>query len=59
MKLGRFSREELCLYSWWSTLAAKIGVSVIMDLVSDMFIDVKRAVRLNTFVMPFYFLYLP
>ena len=38
-------------------MAAKLSVSVRMDLVIDMYTDAKRAMRSNTFVIPFYFLY--
>ena len=57
MKLGRFSGEDLDIYSWWNILAAKFTVSVIMDLMADMATNVKRTMRQNAFVMPFSLLY--
>ena len=57
VKLGRLSGEELALYSWWSSLAAKIAVSGRMNLVLDMATDTKRAMSPNNFVMPFVFFF--
>ena len=53
VKLGIFSLEGLALSSWWSSLAAKIAVSVIMYLVADMNTDAKKVMIPNTFDMPF------
>ena len=47
VKLRRFSGYELSLSSWWSSLAAKIYVYGIMDLVADMATDSKRSTRPN------------
>ena len=53
VKLDRLSGEYLDLFSQWSILAAKLAVSAIMDLVSDMATDFKRTMRPNTFGIPF------
>ena len=58
VKLGRLSGEDLDLYSWWSSLAAKLAVSGRMDLVTDMDTDAKREMIQNTFGMPFNLFYL-
>ena len=42
VKLERLSGKELSLYSWWISLAAKLAVYRIIDLVADMDIDAKR-----------------
>ena len=52
VKLGILYGEELALSSWWSILAEKLDFFIIMDLVSDMAIYVKREMRPNTLVMP-------
>ena len=58
VKLGRFSGEDLALSSWWSSLATKLAVSGIMDLVVDMEIYVKRPMRPNNLVLPFHLFFL-
>ena len=57
VNLGRFSAEDLDLYSLWISLAAKLAVSRRMDLVEDMATHAKRETRPNTLGMPFSFLY--
>ena len=42
VKLDRLSGKELSLSSWWISLAAKLAVYRIIDLVADMDIDAKR-----------------
>ena len=49
VKLGRLSREDLDLSSWWIRLSAKIAIYGIMDSVADMATDTKREMKLNTF----------
>ena len=54
VNLGRFSGEDLDLSSWWSSLAVKLDVSGIMNLVEDMATDAKREMRPNNFGMLFF-----
>ena len=54
IKSGRLSGEDFDIYSWWTRLAEKLNFPGIMDLVVDMVTDVKRAMRPNTFGMPFF-----
>ena len=56
VKLCRLSGEDLDIYLWWVSLAAKLSVSVRMGLVIDMYIDVKMEMRTNTLGIPFPFL---
>ena len=56
VKLGIFYGEDLAISSWWGSLAAKIAVSGIMDLVAEMATYAKSSMRPNTFVMPFFLL---
>ena len=42
LKLGRLSGDDLALYSWWRSLVAKIAVSGLIELVTDMDTYVKR-----------------
>ena len=44
------------LSSWWSRLAANLAVYGRIDFVSDIDTDAKRAMRPNTFGIPFPFL---
>ena len=56
MKLVIFYGEDLALSSWWSSLAGKISVYGIMDLVEDTATDAKRVIGTSTFGMNFYLL---
>ena len=58
VKLGKISGYDLALSSWWSSLAAKLTVSVRMDLVEDMNTDKNSLMIPNTLGMPFTLLYL-
>ena len=53
VKLGRLYGEDLPLSSCWRSLAAKLTVSLIMDLVADMATCVKRAMSPNTLGMKY------
>ena len=53
VKLGILYGEELDVYSWWCSLAAKLAVSVRMDLVADKATDKKGATSSNTLGMKF------
>ena len=57
VKFGRFSEEELALYSFCISLDAKLAVSGILGLVADMVTYAKKKLRPNTFVMQFIFFF--
>ena len=56
--MGRFFGEYLALSSWWSSLAAKIFVSSIMELVEDIAKDKNREMIPKTLGVPSIFLYI-
>ena len=56
LKLGRFSGEDLGIYLWWSSLAAKFVDSGIMDVVSDMSTYAKMTMGPKTFGPRYFFL---
>ena len=53
VKLVIFYGEDLALSSWWSSLAGKISVYGIMDLVEDTATYAKRVIGTSTFGMTF------
>ena len=52
-EVGYIVWRGLGFFLWWSSLAAKLAVSVIMYLAADMATDVKGKKRPNNFVMTF------
>ena len=50
VKLGRFSEDELDFSSCWISLATKLAVSGIMDLLEDMYKYEKREITKKNLV---------
>ena len=58
MNLESLYVEDIYFYSWWIILASKLTLPRSMKLVIDTSIEVKMAIRTNTFILTLLFWYL-